>query len=45
MEYILLDFGSFQGYQEIQKGSILRYVGLDGIINANPIRQGWMINA
>ena len=30
MEYILLDFGTFQGYQEIQSGSVLRYVGLDG---------------
>ena len=30
MDYILLDFGTFQGYQEIQHGNVLRYVGLDG---------------
>jgi hypothetical protein len=31
MDYILLDFGDFQGYQEIQNGNVARYVDLDGV--------------
>lgn len=30
MDYILLDFGDFQGYQEIQNGNVIRYVDLQG---------------
>lgn len=30
MEYILLDFGDFRAYQEIQHGNVVRYVYEDG---------------
>jgi hypothetical protein len=30
MDYILLDFGTFQGYQEIQYSNVIRYVDLQG---------------
>jgi hypothetical protein len=30
MEYILLDFGGYRAYQEIQHGNVVRYVYEDG---------------
>lgn len=55
MDYILLDFGTFQGYQEILNGNVVRYVDVDGleftppvgnggvVIDTNPTRLDWML--
>ena len=32
MDYILLDFGVFTAYQEINNGSVVRYVYTDGTL-------------
>lgn len=40
MEYILLDFGSFQGYQEVSHGVVLRHTDLDGATINPPIGNG-----
>lgn len=45
MDYILLDFGTFQGYQEINSGNVVRYVGLDGaeLFTIPPVGNGGVL--
>ena len=42
MNYILLDFGDFRAYQEIDGGNVMRYVSEDGLISFDspPIGHG-----
>ena len=45
MQYILLDFGDFRAYQEVQHGNVVRYVGEDGalLFDTPPVGNGGVL--